>query len=194
MSEWIQHVKRFQEANGCSYKDALKHASATYQKGSGLRGLAGQEGEFTIMPVTSKPKKLSGMGSVGTMLKKSSAENVVKLLNSGTDRAVRAIDGSSLFFPNDSGSSDTNFSKQGAIDSANYVSSHQRGFKGLGINRLNKANRWQTFVDAALRDTIDTAGKAGRVYNDTTSPLSQLGFGLKRHKRLSGKALLASGY
>ena len=35
MSAWIQHVKRFQEANGFTYKDALKHAKATYLKGSG---------------------------------------------------------------------------------------------------------------------------------------------------------------
>jgi hypothetical protein len=137
--------------------------------------------------------KMEGMGSVGTMLKKSAADNVVKLMNSGTDRATQEMEGSSLFFPGGS-SSDANFSKQGALDSANFVSSHQRGFKGLGINRLNKANRWQTFVDSTLRDTIDTAGKAGRVYYDTTSPLGQLGFGLKRHKRLSGKALLAAGY
>jgi hypothetical protein len=40
MSEWIKHVKRFQAENGCSYKDALKHASATYQKGSGLRNMS----------------------------------------------------------------------------------------------------------------------------------------------------------
>ena len=101
--------------------------------------------------------KMSGMGKIGNMLKQNSAENVIKLLNSGTSRATREMDGS-------------------------------------GVNRLNKANRWQTFVDATLRDTIDTAGKASNVYNNSTSPLSQLGFGLKRHKRLSGRALLAAGY
>jgi len=76
MSEWIQHVKRFQQANGCSYKDALKHASATYQRGSGFgtvsknyasvnpvynafsgkgfrQAMAGSD-EMTIMPVTQK--------------------------------------------------------------------------------------------------------------------------------------------
>jgi two-component system KDP operon response regulator KdpE len=47
---------------------------------------------------------------------------------------------------------------------------------------------------AALRDAIDTAGKAGRVYYDTTSPMAQLGFGLKRHRKLKGKALMAAGY
>jgi hypothetical protein len=49
---------------------------------------------------------------------------------------------------------------------------------GGKISRLNKANRWQTFADATLRDTIDTAGKAGRVFNDTTSMKSRAGFGI----------------
>jgi hypothetical protein len=49
---------------------------------------------------------------------------------------------------------------------------------GGKIGRVKKANKWQTFVDASLRDTIDTAGKAGRVYNDTTSPLARMGFGI----------------
>jgi hypothetical protein len=49
---------------------------------------------------------------------------------------------------------------------------------GGKIGRVKKANKWQTFVDASLRDTIDTAGKAGRVYNDTTSLKSRMGFGI----------------
>jgi hypothetical protein len=49
---------------------------------------------------------------------------------------------------------------------------------GGKIGRVKKANKWQTFVDASLRDTIDTAGKAGRVYNDTTSPMARMGFGI----------------
>jgi len=49
---------------------------------------------------------------------------------------------------------------------------------GGKIGRLKKANRWQTFADATLRDTIDTAGKAGRVFNDTTSMKSRAGFGI----------------
>ena len=99
MSEWIQHVKRFQQANGCSYKDALKHASATYQKGSGLRGMSdpGMSGFIANERLTtSKPPKMSGMGKTGTMLKQNSADNVVKLLNSATTRAVRAMDGSGM--------------------------------------------------------------------------------------------------
>ena len=49
---------------------------------------------------------------------------------------------------------------------------------GGKIGRVKKAHKWQTFVDTTLRDTIDTAGKAGRVYNDTTSPMERMGFGI----------------
>jgi hypothetical protein len=49
---------------------------------------------------------------------------------------------------------------------------------GGKIGRVKKANKWQTFVDSTLRDTIDTGGKAGRVYNDTTSPMARMGFGI----------------
>jgi hypothetical protein len=49
---------------------------------------------------------------------------------------------------------------------------------GGKIGRVKKANKWQTFTDSTLRDTIDTAGKAGRVYNDTMSPMARMGFGI----------------
>ena len=39
MSSWIQHCKNYQQQHGCSYKDALKGAKATYQKG-GARKIA----------------------------------------------------------------------------------------------------------------------------------------------------------
>jgi len=43
-SPWISHVKKFRAQNpGMSYKDALKGASKTYQRGQGLK-LAGQRG------------------------------------------------------------------------------------------------------------------------------------------------------
>jgi hypothetical protein len=33
------HVKKFQQEHGCSYKDALKGAKATYKKGRGLEDI-----------------------------------------------------------------------------------------------------------------------------------------------------------
>lgn len=37
MSAWIQHCKSYQKRHGCSYKDALKGAKATYQRGEGKK-------------------------------------------------------------------------------------------------------------------------------------------------------------
>ena len=36
---------------------------------------------------------------------------------------------------------------------------------GGSVNRLKKAGRWEHFANATLRDGIDTAGKAARVYH-----------------------------
>ena len=80
-----------------------------------------------------------------------------RLIVAGTDRAVRAMEGSS-------------------------------------INRLKKGQRWETFANATLRDGIDTAGKAARVYYDSTDPASQMGFGLKKRGRPKrGGALFVAG-
>jgi hypothetical protein len=49
---------------------------------------------------------------------------------------------------------------------------------GSGVNRLKKAQRWEGFANATLRDGIDTAGKAARVYYDSTNPMAQMGFGI----------------
>ena len=45
-SPWIQHVKQFQRNNGCSYKDAMIHARASYQPVSG--------GKFSINKMRKK--------------------------------------------------------------------------------------------------------------------------------------------
>jgi len=54
---------------------------------------------------------------------------------------------------------------------------------GGKISRINKANIWRDFSNQTIRDGIDTAGKAGRVYYDTTSPMSKLGMGFVEHER-----------
>ena len=123
MSPWIEHVKAFKAKHGCSYKDALKGASASYRSMKG--------GNIT------KTAKTSGK----------------QVITASGDRAVRAIAGS-------------------------------------GVNRLKKAGRWEHFANATVRDGIDTAGKAARVYNN-----SMMGFGLKKRgrPRKHGGALLAAG-
>jgi hypothetical protein len=85
------------------------------------------------------------------------------LINAAGDRTVRAINGS-------------------GVSEARKAISMAKSITGLGVNRLNKANRWEGFANKTIRDAIDTAGKAGRVYYDTTSPLAQMGFGMRRRR------------
>ena len=73
-SAWISHVLAFQKANGCSYKQALQHASATYTKGSGLRN-------------TTNP----GMHTTGGNLKKSSKAQLIRLIEALGDKGIQKI-------------------------------------------------------------------------------------------------------
>jgi len=66
MSPWIEHVKAFKAKHGCSYKDALKGASASYRSMKG--------GNIT------KTAKTSGK----------------QVITASGDRAVRAIAGSGV--------------------------------------------------------------------------------------------------
>jgi len=134
------------------------------------------------------------------------------LITAGADRGVRAIEGSgatearNMMMRNAKrkyGGNVKKTAKSGAKTLINAgVARAVRALAGSGINRLNKANRWEGFANKTVRDAIDTAGKAGRVYYDTTSPLSQLGFGVGRRKRGgnviatskdAGKALITAG-
>ena len=68
-----------------------------------------------------------------------------------------------------------------------------RAITGSGsVNRLKKAQRWTGFANSTFRDGIDTAGKAARVYYDSTDPMAQMGFGLKKRGRRGG-ALYPAG-
>ena len=69
-----------------------------------------------------------------------------------------------------------------------------RAITGSGVNRFKKAQRWEGFANSTLRDGIDTAGKAARVYYDSTDPMAQMGFGLKKRGRPKrGGALYPAG-
>ena len=141
-SEWISHVKAFQHAHGCSYKDALKGASSTYTK-KHQRG-----GNIT------KTAKTSGK----------------QVITASGDRAVQAIEGSGVR-------------------------------RGRGINRLKKANRWETFADSTLHDMIDTGNKARKTYQKGQQG-EMTAMGLKKHRRkrshspkehMGGSALYPAG-
>ena len=111
------------------------------------------------------PMAQMGFGIGGNIIKTS--KNAGKrLIVSGTDRAIRAIDGSGI---------------------------------GGSVNRLKKYSRWTGAINKTIRDGIDTSGKAARVYYDSTGPMAQMGFGLRKRKAprrkrsMSGCALMPAG-
>ena len=107
------------------------------------------------------PAAQMGFG-IGGNIKAVGKDSGKRLIISGTDRAIRAIDGSGV---------------------------------GGSVNRLKKAQRWEQFANATVRDGIDTAGKAARVYYDSTGPAAQMGFGLKKRssRKKRGGALYPAG-
>jgi hypothetical protein len=121
-------------------------------------------------------------------LKKSIRADAARLVSAGTDRAIQAI------------SESGKLKKSIRADAARLVSAGTdraiRAIDGSGVNRLKKAGRWEHFANATIRDGIDTAGKAARVYHKSTDPMSMMGFGVKKRgrPRKHGGALMAAGY
>ena len=235
MSAWINHVKSYQNAHGGSYKDALKHASATFQKGSGLAFRAGDQEYHTTGGNLKKSARkqgkrligalgdrammeLMGMGAVGDSLKRSAADNTMRLMDSGTSRATSEMEGGNLKKATKAqlikiitvlgtkgaeklsgmGSVGDSLKRSAADNTMRLMDSGTNRatgeMEGSSVNRLKKAQRWEGFVNATIRDAIDTGGKAARVYYDSSNPMAQMGFGLKRHRKIKGSALMASGY
>ena len=156
-------------------------------------------------------------------LKKSARGNASRLITSATDRAIRAIQGGNITaVAKDSGKDVIVASGERAVraiegsgmrrrsrggnitavakDSGKdvIVASGERAVRaieGSGVNRMKKAQRWEQFSNATIRDGIDTAGKAARVYYDSSNPMAQMGFGLKKRgrPRKSGGALYPAG-
>jgi hypothetical protein len=242
MNAWISHVKSYQAQHGCSYKDALRGASATYRKGSGLRNQSYDPSNPQYHTVggnlkkTSKAQlkrliealgdkaigKLSGMGAVGDMLKQQAADTTAQLISSGGNRAssemtnrgrgMRGRGAVGDMLKQQAADTTAQLIRSGGNRASSEMTTRGTGINdirqpfsgatntvlhavtGSGVSRIKKAGKWEQFANATVRDAIDTAGKAGRVYYDTTSPLAQLGFGLKKHRKLKGKALMAAGY
>ena len=163
---WITHVKAFQKHHGCTYKDALKRASASYTK---LKG-----GNIT------KTAKDSGK----------------RLITSGTDRAVQAIEGSGFHGRGQYGGNDGEHTVRTVDLDANKAKKAltllSKGYGGK-IGRVKKAGKWQQFVDSTMHDMIDTSNKARKTYQKGQRSEMTSGFGLKRHRKLSGKALMPAG-
>jgi len=116
-----------------------------------------------------KHQHLRGSGN----LKRTSRTNAKRVISSATDRLIRSIEGSGI------GGNITAVAKDSGKDVI--VASGERAVRvinGSGVNRMKKATRWEGFANRTVRDGIDTAGKAARVYYDSTGPMAQLGYGI----------------
>jgi hypothetical protein len=125
---------------------------------------------------------LRGSGNV----KKTARGNAKRLITAATDRAIRSITGGNVIATSkDSGKRLIVAGTDRAIQS----------IEGSGVNRMKKATRWEGFANRTVRDGIDTAGKAARVYYDSTGPMAQMGFGLKKRspRKRRGGALYPAG-
>jgi hypothetical protein len=175
------HSVRISAGNGHDIelsKEQLKKFAKAHQTGKGMT--------LTMDPYQMQNHQyLRGSGNIKSVAKDSGK----RLIISGTDRAIRAITGSGNI-------------KSVAKDSGKrlIISGTDRAIRaitGSGVNRFKKAGRWEGFANSTLRDGIDTAGKAARVYYDSTNPMAQMGFGIggniKAVGKDSGKRLIIAG-
>ena len=165
------HSVRISSGNGHDIelsKEQLKKFARAQKSGKGMT--------VTMDPFQiQNHQHLRGSGN----LTRTSKGSVKRLITSATDRAIRAIEGSGI----------GGNIKATAKDSGNrlIVSGTDRAIRaieGSGVNRLNKYSRWTGAINKTVRDGIDTAGKAARVYRASTQPTftDMLGFGLKKRK------------
>ena len=133
-------------------------------------------------------RSIEGSG-IGGNIKKTAKGSAKRLIVAGTDRLIRSIEGSGIggnikAVGKDSGKRLIVAGTDRAIQS----------IEGSGVNRLKKYERWTGAINKTIRDGIDTSGKAARVYYDSTGPMAQLGFGLKKRGRPKrGGALMPAG-
>ena len=177
------HSVRISAGNGHDIelsKEQLKKFARAQKSGKGLT--------VTMDPFQMQNHQhLRGSGN----LKKTAKGSAKRLIVAGTDRLIRSIEGSGNI-------------KATAKDSGKrlIVAGTDRAIKAIEgssiggkVNRLKKYSRWTTAINKTIRDGIDTSGKAARVYSDSTSPMAQLGFGLKKRspRKRKGGALMPAG-
>jgi hypothetical protein len=140
---------------------------------------------------------LRGSGSGGSSgagnLTRTSKGSAKRLITSATDRLIRALEGSG----NIKATAKDSGKKLIVAGTDRAIRAIEGSGSGGSVNRLKKYSRWTGAINKTIRDGIDTSGKAARVYNDSTNPMAQLGFGLKKRKpkkSMKGSALMAAGY
>jgi hypothetical protein len=151
-------------------KEQLKKFAKAHKTGKGMT--------LTMDPFQiQNHQHLRGSGNL-TRTSKGSAK---RLITSATDRLIRALEGSGVggnikATAKDSGKRLITAGTDRAI----------RAIDGSGVggsvNRLKKYSRWTGAINKTIRDGIDTSGKAARVYYDSTGPMAQMGFGLRKRK------------
>ena len=165
------HSVRISSGNGHDIelsKEQLKKFARAQKSGKGMT--------VTMDPFQiQNHQHLRGSGN----LTRTSKGSVKRLITSATDRAIRAIEGSGI-----GGNIKATAKDSGKRLIVSGTDRAIRAIEGSGVNRLKKAQRWEQFANAAVRDGIDTAGKAARVYRASTQPTftDMLGFGLKKRK------------
>ena len=131
--------------------------------------------------------------SIGGNITATAKDSGKRLIVAGTDRAVQAIEGSGI-----GGNITATAKDSGKRLIVAGTDRAVQAIEGSGVNRMKKATRWEGFANRTIRDGIDTAGKAARVYYDSTGPMAQLGFGLRKRtprgqSRKHGGALYVAG-
>jgi len=180
------HSVRISSGNGHNIelsKEQLKKFAKAQKIGKGMT--------LTMDPYQMQNHQhLRGCGNI----KKTAKGSAKRLIVAGTDRLIRSIEGSSIggnikATAKDSGKRLIVAGTDRAIEA---ISGSSIGGK---VNRLKKYSRWTTAINKTIRDGIDTSGKAARVYNQSTGPAAQLGFGLKKRspRKRRGGALYPAG-
>ena len=137
---------------------------------------------------------LRGSGSGGSSgagnLTRTSKGSAKRIITSATDRLIRALEGSG----NIKATAKDSGKKLIVAGTDRAIRAIEGSGSGGSVNRLKKYSRWTGAINKTIRDGIDTSGKAARVYNDSTNPLAQLGFGLRKRKSMKGSALMPAGH
>jgi len=197
-----EQIKKFMKAREKGKAMTLTMDPFQMQNHQYLRGSGGGTGNLTktskgsakriITSATDRLiRALEGSGTDGNLIR-TVKDSGKRLIVSGTDRAIRAIEGSGI-----GGNIKATAKDSGKRLIVSGTDRAIRAIEGSGVNRLKKAQRWEQFANATVRDGIDTVGKAARVYRAATKPTlsDMLGFGLKKRKarKMKGSALLPAG-
>ena len=136
--------------------------------------------------------------SIGGNIKKTAKGSAKRLIVAGTDRLIRSIEGSGIG-GNIMATSKDSGKRLIVAGTDRAIRAIDGSGIGRSVNRLKKYSRWTGAINKTIRDGIDTSGKAARVYYDSTGPMAQMGFGLKKRKAprrkrsMSGSALMPAG-